>query len=70
MLDPSLRPTMELAGQDGNIFYILGRATALLRRNGFADEISEMTNRVTACTCYNEALVVISGFVQTELSRR
>ncbi len=70
MVDPNLRPAMDLAGHDGNIFCILGRATALLRRNGFADEISEMLNRVHASHTYEEALTIISEYVQTELSRR
>ncbi len=28
------RPQMELAGQDGNVFSILGRASRLLKQNG------------------------------------
>ena len=36
------RPKMELIGQDGNIFSILGRASRLLKENGQPDQAKEM----------------------------
>ena len=41
------RPRMELAGHDGNIFAILGRAAKLLRENGQNAASVEMRRRVT-----------------------
>lgn len=62
------KPVMELAGQDGNVFSILGRASGLLRRAGMENEVKEMSSRVMACGSYDEALQIISEYVQTELS--
>ena len=62
------RPEMELVGYDGNIFGILGRASHLLKQNGLAAESKEMFDRATSCHSYDEALNIISEYVQTELS--
>ena len=62
------RPKMELAGHDGNIFGILGRASHLLRGAGQQDQADEMFRRVTSSGSYEEALHIISEYVDTELS--
>ena len=62
------RPKMELLGQDGNIFAILGRASALLKRAGMKDQADEMFQRVTASGSYEQALNIISEYVETELT--
>ena len=62
------RPKMELAGHDGNIFGILGRASHLLRRAGQQDQADEMFRRVTSSGSYEEALRIVSEYVDTELS--
>ena len=62
------KPRMELLGQDGNIFGILGQASHLLKRAGMKEQSDEMCSRVTACGDYYEALNIISEYVETELS--
>ena len=62
------KPKMELLGQDGNIFGIMGRASRLLKRAGQHEQADEMISRVTACGSYDEALNIISEYVETELS--
>ena len=62
------KPQMELLGQDGNIFGIMGRASRLLKRAGQHEQSDEMVSRVTACGDYYEALNIISEYVETELS--
>ena len=62
------KPRMELLGQDGNIFGILGQASRLLKRAGMKEQSDEMYSRVTACGNYYEALNIISEYVETELS--
>lgn len=62
------RPAMNLAGMDGNIFGILGKAARLLRKNGQPDQAAEMTNRVFHSDSYEKALSIISEYVETELS--
>ena len=64
----SLRPKMQLLGQDGNIFAIMGRASRLLKNAGQSDKAKEMCDRVTASQSYSEALNIVSEYVETELS--
>ena len=64
------RPKMELIGQDGNIFSILGRASRLLKEHGQADLAKEMSSRVYQSGDYYKALNVISEYVETELTER
>ena len=62
------RPKMKLAGQDGNIFSILGRASRLLKENGQPEQAKEMCDRVYQSGDYYKALNIISEYVETELS--
>ena len=62
------RPKMQLEGMDGNIFSVMGNASRLLKRSGQAAEAQEMFDRVTSCGSYEEALSIISEYVETELS--
>ena len=64
----SLRPKMQLIGQDGNIFAIMGRASRLLKNAGQSDKAKEMCDRITASKNYSEALSIVSEYVETELS--
>ena len=52
----SLRPKMQLIGQDGNIFAIIGRASRLLKNSGQGDKAKEMRDRVMSCDSYQKAL--------------
>lgn len=62
------RPQMKLAGMDGNIFSILGKASQLLKRNGQPEQAKEMMDRVCQSGDYHKALSIISEYVETELS--
>ena len=62
------KPKMDLIGEDGNIFAIMGRASGLLKEAGQKAEAEEMINRVTSSGSYDEALGIISEYVETELS--
>lgn len=62
------KPSMRLEGQDGNIFSILGQASRLLKDVGQKDQADEMFRRVTSSGSYEEALYIISEYVDTELS--
>jgi len=62
------KPKIELVGQDGNVFAVMGRASRALKQAGMADEAKEMFDRVTSCGSYYEALNIISEYVDTELS--
>lgn len=62
------KPTMSLEGQDGNIFNILGRASYVLKRVGQSEQAEEMFRRATSAGSYEEALRIVSEYVDTELS--
>ena len=57
------RPMCPIIGADGNIFNLLGIASRTLKNNGMADEAKEMYDRVTSSGSYNEALCIISEYV-------
>ena len=65
---PRQKPTMSLLGQDGNIFAVMGKASALLKEAGMGDLVDHMVQRVTTCGDYYKALNIISEYVETELS--
>ena len=65
-----VKPKMELLGRDGNIFSIMGTASQLLQMAGMHDQNKEMIDRVTSCRDYDQALHIISEYVETELSAK
>ena len=62
------KPKMDLAGMDGNIYAILGNASMLLKEAGMREQIDEMFKRCETSGSYDEALSIISEYVDTELS--
>ena len=64
------KPSCPLVGQNGNIFNLMAVASQALRQNGMTAEAKEMQNRIMggACHSYEEALGIISEYVETELS--
>lgn len=58
------KPDCPLIGQDGNIFNLMGIASRTLRRNGMADQATEMCDRITQTAgSYYEALAIIGEYV-------
>jgi len=57
----------ELIGQNGNIFNLMGIASKTLKENDMADEAKEMCRRITSSGSYDEALGVISEYVEITL---
>ncbi len=64
------KPKMELVGQDGNVFSVLGRANNLLKENRQKMDAQEMCMRVMSSGSYEDALNIISEYVETELSEK
>ena len=62
------RPKLQLLGHDGNIFSIMGNASTLLKKNKQTAEAKEMCKRVLERGDYYKALLIISEYVETELS--
>ena len=63
------RPSCPLAGQNRNIFNLIGLVGRVLRKNGMTAETQEMQDRIMGgdCRSYGEALRIISKYVETEL---
>ena len=68
LLNRPKKPKMQLIGQDGNIFAIMGCASRLLKSSGQGDKAKEMRDRVMSCDSYQQALSLVSEYVETELS--
>ena len=64
------KPSCPLVGQNGNIFNLMAVASQALRQNGMTAEAKEMQDRIMGgdCHSYEEALGIISEYVETELS--
>ena len=63
------RPACPFAGQNGNIFHLIGLASRVLRENGMTAELKEMQDRIMGgdCRSYGEALGIIGEYVETGL---
>ena len=68
LLNRPKKPKMQLIGQDGNIFAIMGRASRLLKNTGQRDKAKEMCSCVMASKSYDAALTIVSEYVETELT--
>ena len=62
--DHYAKPRVQLVGEDGNIFSIVGAAARALRRVRHADQATEMSNRVFAAHSYHEALGIVQEYVE------
>ena len=61
------KPTVKLAGEDGNIFYIMGRCIKVAKRAGWsAERIKSFTDKVTASSNYDDALCVVMDHFDVE----
>lgn len=57
------KPRAKMIGQDGNVFNLIGIACQALKKAGMNDKATEMTNRVTTCGSYDEALQIMHEYV-------
>lgn len=65
-MDEDLKPKCKLIGEDGNIFFILGRVSRVLKDNGMVDKAKECSDRVMASGSYEQALCIIMEYVEVE----
>ena len=55
--------SVQLTGQDGNVFNLMGIVIRALRNNGFGDEVDDFISEVTSSKSYHEALAVMMQWV-------
>lgn len=54
---------VQLSGQDGNVFNLIGIVSKALKRAGESEAASTMTNEVFASESYDEALSIMAKYV-------
>jgi hypothetical protein len=57
------KPECGLIGEDGNVFNLIGKASKALKRAGLEDQAKEMSERIYRCDSYDEALRIITEYV-------
>jgi len=60
------KPKVQLVGQDGNVFNLLGICTKALKRADQYEEAEEFQKRVMSSDSYNEALAIMLEYVDAE----
>jgi hypothetical protein len=60
---PKTDVEVQLSGEDGNIFFIIGRVSAALRRGGHADLVDEFQKDASSGD-YDHALQVCMDYVE------
>ena len=60
----SRKPVVQLIGQDGNVFNLIGICSRALKKAGRLEEAKAMQERVFSCGSYEEALVIMSEYVE------
>lgn len=63
------KPECKLIGEDSNIFNLVGIVARTLRRNNKSAEASEMSARVLSSKSYDDALMIISEYVEITQSK-
>lgn len=63
---PEKKPKCKLLGEDGNIFAIVGRASAALRKSGLKEQSKEMQRRVLASHSYADAVSIVLEYVEAK----
>ena len=63
-MEEQKKPECPLIGADGNIFNIMGIAARSLKNCGMGDAAKEMQSRVTSSGSYDEALAIITEYVE------
>lgn len=58
------KPKCPIIGADSNIFNVMGIVSKTLKRNDMTEESKEMCSRVTSSGSYEEALGIITEYVE------
>ena len=60
------KPTVQLTGEDGNVFVIIGRVAKRLRRAGQPDRAAEFAAKAGAAGSYGEVLRLTMEYAEVE----
>ena len=57
-------PKCKLVGTDGNVFALVGKVSATLKKAGFPEKAKEMSERAFKCGSYDEVLCMFGEYVE------
>ncbi len=60
----SRKPVVQLTGEDGNVFNLVGICSRALKKAGRVEEGKAMQQRVFGCGSYEEALAIMGEYVE------
>jgi hypothetical protein len=58
------KPKVQLVGQDGNVFNLLGICVRALKKTGQHEKAQELQKRIWKCGSYDEALSTMLEYVE------
>lgn len=61
-----VKPTVQLIGEDGNVFAIIGRVSKALKRAGQREKAKEFTDKAMKSGSYDEVLRLCMDYVEVE----
>jgi hypothetical protein len=61
-----MKPEVQLTGHDGNVFFIISRVNAALRRSGQYDMAKEFTEKALSAKSYDEVLQLCFDYVEVK----
>lgn len=63
--DVFFKPQCKLIGEDGNVFYIIGKVMKALKDFGYPDKAEEFHKKATTeCGSYDEVLRLVMDYVE------
>ena len=60
------KPVVQLSGEDGNVFSIIGRVSKALKRAGQADKAKEFSEKAMNSQSYDAVLQLCFDYVEVE----
>lgn len=60
------KPTIQLSGQDGNAFFIIGRAIKILRNSGYSEEEIQAFEDEATSGDYDNVLQTVMKWFEVE----
>lgn len=65
-MDSDTKPTVQLSGQDGNVFNIIGLCTKALRKAGLQDLANEFRSKALSAGSYSNVLELAMQYCEVE----
>ena len=60
------KPIVKITGDDSNVFFVLGKCTKALRREGQTEQAEKLTQEVFKSHSFEEAIAIMSQYCELE----